>query len=179
MAASAIRFELKKADLEKAIAALKSRSIPGIVRSLNRAAVSTRTLMVRSVAADLGIKQKDVPIAVRNASASRLEAQVIASGKRIPLIKFSARQTKRGVTARLKGGAGKYPNAFIATMPTGHQGVYQRRPGARRLPIYELFGPSIPFVFDKYKKQGLDRGFEQLVKNLIHELRFAATQSAG
>jgi hypothetical protein len=156
--------------------------------------------MVRAIAADMGLKQGDVKryvttrLASVSSAADQLSAAVVASGARIPLIRFSARGPEpsrgrgRGVTARLPTGPGRYPQAFIATMRSGHRGVYirpgassRRSVGARsaNLPITELHGPSIPLVFGKHLEAGLARGEEQLRKNLVHELRFALQESAG
>jgi hypothetical protein len=167
-------------DVQKAIAAFKDRATPAIVRALNRSGVSAQTVMRREVSNDMGLRQKDVPISTEKATGQNLTATVIGQGKRIALMDFSARETKRsGVRAKLPTGAGKYPHAFIRTMPSGHRGVFQRKPGSRRLPIYELYGPSIPHVFMKHADTGMARGQEQLIKNLTHELRFALAQIAA
>jgi len=79
----------------------------------------------------------------------------------------------RGVTARLGGRTKRYSNAFLATMASGHQGVFQRKTTAR-LPIKELFGPSIGHVFLKLIDIGKARAIEQFGKNLVAELRFLA-----
>jgi hypothetical protein len=155
-----------------------------VARALNRAIASANTVMVRAVAEDMGLKQADVrkQIIVRRAVAdavlTRMLASLEARGARLPLIAFKARAGRGGVRARLPGGAGHYPRAFIATMPSGHVGVFQRK-AAPRLPIVELHGPSIPKVFERHTPAGVARGQEQLVKNLVHELRFAIQQSAA
>jgi hypothetical protein len=136
--------------------------------------------MVRVVASDMGLKAGDVRERIwkTDARADRPHATLFASPTRVPLIDFSARETRstrgkgRGVTAKMPGGAGKYPHAFIATMRSGHRGVFQRQ-GRGRFPIYELTGVSIVFVFAKHVAVGLARGEEQLIKNLQSELRFA------
>jgi hypothetical protein len=138
--------------------------------------------MVREVARDLGLRQGDVTDRISTRAAlethgDRMSAWIIATGARIPLFRFRARQTRSGVTARLPGGAGQYPGAFIATMRSGHTGVFKRR-ASGRLPISELHGPSVPKVFEKFIPAGIARGHEQLIKNLVHELRFALSQSA-
>jgi hypothetical protein len=73
-----------------------------------------------------------------------------------PLINYGAKQTKKGVTVRVKNGRTTLRHAFIATMPNGHKGVFERvGSGHKRvtkkgrsymsgLPIKELYGPSIP-----------------------------------
>lgn len=61
----------------------------------------------------------------------------------IPLIEFGARQTRQGVRAAKPWGRSQvFKSAFIATMPSGHRGVFRRRT-KRRLPIKEMMGPSI------------------------------------
>jgi ribosomal protein L13E len=165
----------------RGLANLQANAPAAIARALNRSVTSANVVMVRAVATDLALRQSDVKerISVRNASPAHLVAQLIATGKRIPLIKFNARERRgRGVTARLPGGQGSYPRAFIATMSSGHRGVFVRK-GKPRLPIAELFGPSIPHVFQKHIPQGLARGLEQLAKNLVSEMRFALRRSAG
>ena len=178
---ASITLSLNSADTQRAIARLRARAVPAIVRALNRAQTSANAVMVRLVAADLGLKQKDIRdgIRLKPATASKLSAEIVATGARIPLVKFSARDRRpRGVSARIPGGAGRYPQAFIATMRSGHTGVFQRK-GVARLPIRELHGPSMPKVFEKHIPEGLARGEESLVKNLIHELRFATRQAAA
>lgn len=160
---------------------IRERAPQAEVRALNRAAVSVRTLLVKNIAADTGLKSGTVRerISITNATESSKVARVSVSGKRIPLIDFGARGPEpsrgrgRGVTARNPGGAGRYPHAFIATVGTGgHRGVFERRT-RKRLPIRELFGPSLPHVFNKFVPEAIARGEEALVKNLQSELSHA------
>jgi hypothetical protein len=137
------------------------------------------------VAEDMGLKVGDVNarIRVEQATEDRHVARLYASYKRLPLIDFGAKGPEpsrgkgRGVTARLGGGRNRYPNAFIATMHSGHRGVFTRKAGPR-LPIVELRGPSIAKVFVKHQDVGLARGQEQLAKNLQSEFRFALSRTA-
>lgn len=152
------------------------------VRALNRAIHSARTVMVRAMAGDTGLKSKDVrdAVVVREAFATRPEVSLAASRKRLMLIKFGAkgpvpsRGRGRGVTYRLRGGSGRVENAFIATMTSGHTGVF-RRAGTQRLGIIELKGPSLGRVFAKFRPQGLARALEVFQKNFDHELACAKT----
>lgn len=188
-----LKFDAKK--VQKVIRDAQTRYPKAIARSLNRANVSMRTVMVKHVAADTGLKSATVKkdMTTRDATPAKLTASLEIKGARIPLYEFGARPKEppsrgrgRGVTARLPHGSGRYPHAFIARMKSGHVGVFERVPGARRhglkphrsqLPIYELFGPSLPGVFRKYAKDGLARGQEALIKNLESELRFAGGQT--
>ncbi len=69
-------------------------------------------------------------------------------------------------------------------MKSGHRGVYTRgnkaNPlGRARLPIRELFGPSIAHVFERNVAIGLARGQEQLAKNLRSEFRYVLALEAS
>ena len=193
-------MRLNTSGWQRGLERLAQRFPQATARALNRAIASASVVMVREVAADMGLKQGDVKryittrLAPLAAAADQLSAAVVASSARIPLIRFSARGPEpsrgrgRGVTARLPTGPGRYPQAFIATMASGHRGVFvragassRRSAGARsaNLPVTELHGPSVPLVFGKHLPAGLARGEEQLRKNLVHELRFALQQSAG
>jgi hypothetical protein len=96
---------------------------------------------------------------VTPATFETLQYTVSASGRPIPLSYFDVRQTRRGVSARAWGKRTVYRGTFIATMQTGHMGVFRRNQTASRrerrydergrvyyteLPIIELAGPSIP-----------------------------------
>jgi hypothetical protein len=157
-----------------------------IARALNRAGTSTRAVMARAISKDTGLPVNTVrgKLHLDKATPHHLVVRISVTGKRLPLINFKARGPEpsrgrgRGVTARLPGGAGRYPHAFIATMATGHKGVFQRQsrgPGSRRLPIRQLYGPSLPKVFEKVTPEGLAAGEAALVKNLVSELRFATS----
>jgi minor tail protein Z (GPZ) len=177
-----LELRLNTEGWERGLRRLLDRYPVAIRRSLDRAATSARVVMVREIAKDLGLRQADVAdrITTRGAvdgAGDKMSARIVASGARIPLYRFKARQTRTGVTARLPGGSGTYPGAFIATMPTGHIGVFKRKT-SKSLPIKERFGPSIPKVFEKFMSLGLQRGQEQLIKNLLHEMKFALSQSA-
>ncbi len=174
------------------IQAITTQAIP---RALNRAIVSARTVMVPAIAADMGLKSADVKDRIRteNATADVHVARLHARVQRIPLIEFKAtgpqpsRGRGRGVSYRIGSrGRGRLEHAFIATMRSGHRGVF-RRVGAgdrrsqgawsKNLPVVQLQGPSIARVFTRHKDVGLARGREALVKNLQSEIRFALRRS--
>lgn len=173
-------IRLDTSRMTRGFDALIAKSNLAIARALNRSIASAKTAMVRVVAQDMGLKSGDVRdrILIVEARPDQHVAQLKASAKRIPLIDFNARGPEpsrgkgRGVTARMPGGKGRCPHAFIATMKTGHRGVFQRR-AKSRLHIDELFGASIAYVFTKLRGVGEARAQEQLVKNLQSEIRFA------
>lgn len=171
-------FDTSQARAQLAqLGAKVSRVVP---RALNRAGTSARAAMVPLVAKDMGMKsgtvrERIVPV---KADAGRLVFTLRASAKRIPLIEFDAKGPRpsygrgRGVSARGASGRKTYPRAFLATVGSGHEGVFERKTSAR-LPIRELFGPSIAHVFLKHVEVGKARGQEALIKNLQSEINYA------
>lgn len=145
-------------------------------RALNKVGVWARTRVMKMITREINIKLKDLRdrnVRLRRASFGRLFVVLSIVGRRIPLTHFSARQTKRGVTYRIRrsGRRQRIDDAFIQTMDSGHVGVFVRSGPARvsrrlagrtstrrgqrkglgflvrpRLPISERFGPSIPQV---------------------------------
>jgi hypothetical protein len=142
--------------------------------------------MVSAVAGETGLRSRDVrdAIALREASLAKPEASIAASLKRIPLEKFNAKGPQpsrgrgRGVSYRIGPRAGRLPRAFIAKMPSGHVGVFERRT-KKRLQIDERFGPSLGHIFSKHRQAGIDRALESFHKNFQHELGFAQAQDAS
>lgn len=167
-----------------------------IVRAMNRAIDAARTVMVREIARDTGLKQKDVREALRvqHANFDQPVAELAAKLKRIPLYDFAARGPfpsrgrGRGVSYLRRGVRTTFPEAFIARMDSGHMGVFTRgatparkSSGAwsKNLPIQEQFGPSLGRVFKKYRPQGLARLQEAFRTNLTHDLARALKGQAG
>lgn len=63
--------------------------------------------------------------------------------KRVPLTGYPARQTKKGVSVEVnRGKRTLIAHAFVATLKSGHKGVFVRE-GKARLPIRELFGSRV------------------------------------
>jgi hypothetical protein len=122
-------------------------------RALNKTAASAKSTAVKALAKNIGLAQNKLRpcVQLRQATPRCCDALLfVAKGKRLPLITIDpkAKQGRAGVSYR--GGAGlkrSIAHAFIATMPSGHRGVYARKPSAGRLPIHELLGPSIDYVF--------------------------------
>ncbi|KAJ3472392.1 hypothetical protein NLI96_g13358 [Meripilus lineatus] len=83
---------------------------------------------------------------IKRATANTLLVTLQATGAPIAVINYSARQTGSGVSVNVKTGRKILKHAFIASMKNGHKGVFVRSggKGSKRLPIKELYGPSIP-----------------------------------
>lgn len=150
------------------------------VRSLNRAIVSGQAVVARAVATDMGLKVGVVKASftLSNATDTQPEASVRATDfKRVPLIQFNVKDSGSRLTKALGGGVSytvgnvrkSIPNAFIAVMKSGHRGVFVRI-NKKRLPIRELYGPSIGKVFYKFEDAGQERADEAFLANFEHEL---------
>lgn len=171
-----------------------------LVRALNRSINSARTAVVQQMARDTGLKSKDINAALElrqawvNGEFNSIEASLKATLVRLKLSKFNpsgprpSRGKGRGVSYRLGSARRTVPNAFLATMRSGHEGVFKRvgdsarkSAGARgfNLPIVELKGPSLGHVFKKFRQLGIDRAKEVFEKNFEHELKFEASGSGG
>jgi Prophage minor tail protein Z (GPZ) len=170
-------------DADKALEVLQRyprRTTKATMRALNRALTSGNAELARLIAKDMGLKVSEVKAALKStpATETRLEVKLSASAKRIPLAKFAARQTRKGVSYNLgAGGGGRkvLAHSFIATVGSGHTGVFTRKT-AKRLPIDQKFGPSIGGVLARYRRQGIAKMRETFDARLAHELRFAATE---
>jgi hypothetical protein len=190
MAAVTVRF-----GTEQATAALDELGRAGQValrRSLRRTAASVRAVMASAVATDVGLRVGTVRDEIRlRIDEEAIAARISVSGARIPLEEFSAngplpsRGRGRGVTARIGGVRKRYVGAFRARLRSGHVGVFTRTASSTRksvgawsknLPIRQLFGPSLPHVFDKHVPMGLQHAEDVLAKNLTHEFSFALSR---
>lgn len=169
-------------DIDTAVADLQAmppRVKKATARSLNRAIKAAQTFMSRSMAKDTGLKVADVKagFTLRQAYPENLSASLRAGGTRMPLVLFNAkgpepsRGRKVGVTYKLRGEGTTLPSAFIATMTSGHRGVFLRI-GTGRLPIRELFGPSLGLVFQHFMADGQQVALDAFDKNFTHEFAF-------
>lgn len=135
---------IKKAERAKVIA-------------LNRAGRSALSQTVRFIREKYNIKASDLKDQIKIIPANKTKDVFVikASHKAIGLIKFgSARQTKKGVAVSVSKGNRKTINsAFITEVGKGyHRGVFKRET-KKRLPIKELYGPSVMQVMSSGKAE--------------------------
>jgi len=166
-------------------------------RALNRMRDQAKTAGFRKLADvyDIGPRTMDKYARVTFADRRSLIASINVKGAGFPLYAFDARQTRQGVTVKVKGKRVLISHAFLATMPSGHVGVFARgaygasfkfggkgrritKPRAKRteLPIRELFtfGPSKAFANPDVVDAMQTRVDEQAGPVLRQEIRFAA-----
>lgn len=71
---------------------------------------------------------------------ANMEWSLDLDGKPVPLVAYPHRQGAQGVSVEVnRGKRTLVKGSFLATMKSGHKGVFQRR-GTARLPIRELLG---------------------------------------
>lgn len=148
-----------KSDLKQATISIKGvqKGVPkAIAAALNRVSEGMKTEASRAVRKRYNIKDKDVKergnIKVTRANTSRLEVLLTSRGRNIPLMKFSVtptspRRVKVVKAAVKRGGKKAIPGAFVASMKSGHVGVFKRL-GSARTPIQEKFGPAVPVMLN-------------------------------
>jgi hypothetical protein len=128
---------------------------------INKAAASALTLAVREIQADIGASsQKTIRknVTLSKATTARPQARLTAfSSKRDRIPIYEMKPKPKAVTRRRPAGGVRYgaaskllPGSFIARVQSGHIGVFKRT-GKARLPIQELFGPSVALVFSRKK----------------------------
>lgn len=115
---------------------------------------------------------------IQMARQGALEAVVRAQGRPIALSKFKVspkRVQRRGrknrkIAVSVRKGSSKTLNsAFAASFQSGHTGVVERV-GAKRFPVKELYGPSIPQMMgNKEVSSSVNQhARERLRKNFAH-----------
>lgn len=150
-------------------------------RALNKTLTTVSAEAARQIKADLGgLKIREIKAQFKKllSRPRALTVTLIATGKRIPVIKLDphAMQTGTGVTYHTGKTVHEIPQAFLATVKNGHYGVFTRR-GKSRLPISEKFGASIPKVFlnaavqDAMRKIAVIRWSKVFMQELDYELR--------
>jgi len=123
--------------------------------AINKTLRKMRTEITRTLSNQSGIKQKAIrdQMQMLKPTRSYLKGRVVFGDERIPLIDLGARQTQKGVTFQSEGGERDLiPSAFVTTLGA-HKGVFKRKSAGDgmvgRLPIYELFGPSVTGMFSQ------------------------------
>ena len=161
---------------------LNAKSLRAAVSAMNKAIVTGRTAMQRAIASDTKLPATQIRDAMplQRANWEQARAAFGAPLKRIPLIYFRARQTRRGVTYDAGTGRSVIPHAFLARMASGHPGVFTRLEGRymrRQKPTWtrlrqaigEKAGPSLGHVFAKYRPTVMAQTQAAFDKAFAHE----------
>jgi|SRR6185436_18436295 len=151
-----------------------------ILRSLTKVATQAETFGNKKVRETYNLKRADVDkaISVTPASVSKLQVDIRVKGQRLPLFTLNAKQFGKGVKVTIKkGGRTLLPHAFVATMKSGHTGVFLRSKDkfmqnrlrkfvhgpvqqSKRQAIEEKFTISVPEMF---RSKVIIDGIESLI----------------
>lgn len=177
-------IEIKAEQMER-VQAMLGR-IPGAVpkavaNAINRAAQGGRTDAVKKVREEYTITAGWIreTMEIRQANSANLSASIISRGRPRALTylkirpgKPTKRKPKDGVFAQVKRGAGgPIAKSFVAKMASGHVGVFNRE-GAKRFPIVQRYGPSVPqMIGSKSVRTFVEEGAQRrLDERLDHEI---------
>jgi hypothetical protein len=173
-------------------------TLKALTRAINRSAEGLRTDALREITRDYNVTRKAAAPAFSliRATWAELAAEVKASGSGLRLYGFKPRpsapgRTKaKGVSIVIKKGVRKtIAGSFIARMPSGHVGVFQRVPGkfmrhvgprgGRRQAIKELTTLSVPaMVGAKAIQAALEKQLNaRFVTALQHEVDYTLSRN--
>jgi hypothetical protein len=171
---------------------------------INRTLQPAKTQINREMRKTLNIKAAYLNkyIDIERATRQKWYGRVMLSTERITLMDFDAKVQMGerwivksgqdfaspetgpiGISYKIKKGGKReiIKSAFIATMKSGHQGVFKRT-GKSRLPIQEKFGPSIGLVFDRAKtvvRQVTQTAMSNLDKNIDAQVKYLLSRRAA
>lgn len=155
-----LQVKVDTGRFERDLDAFESDVLKASARTANRLIERAQTAGFRVVAREYGIG----PRAFEQYARTRLarDGETVASvevrGSGLPMYHFQPRQTRKGVTVRIKGKRVLVPHAFMARVASGHVGVFARGAyggkGVRFL-TGDGFGR---FRFGYSKRRAKDRG---------------------
>ena len=141
-------------------------------RAFNRSLQQGRTAATREVGKRYTVRQKDVrpTFKMRRANKSNMEAELLSTGKRLPLTKFSykpkqdttgsnRKQVRVGVK---KGGLKPLGASFV------WNGKIMQRLGKESYPIQQKFGAAVPVMMNN--NEITDRVTETMTQSVIRRL---------
>jgi hypothetical protein len=194
-----VKHDLRRLSIELGL--YPKERLAAAVSAVNKTLTTVRAEAARRIAASYKIKTNEAKKSLRIEKSSRNEVRgaVVASGQPIPLFAFSARQTKKGVTVNVTGKRKLMRHAFIATMKSGHKGVFIRSRGGghpvqfrhgkgsrlrkkgRDLPITELISISVPaaFALAKVGQALIAVAQKRFAEAFAQEARFRLSKRGG
>lgn len=149
-------------------------------RAVQRAALAGKSEAVKQGKNKYNLKSAEITKTFRLIKPTKDNpvAELTSTGKRVRLIKFKV--NPKGVPKKRKmvkvsvlkaQGMKTLKNAFIAKMPNGTTGIFERE-SEKRMPIKQLYGPSVPQLFkEPTVRQAIQNKAKEVLENrLVHEL---------
>jgi hypothetical protein len=136
--------------------------------AINKTATNVKSAASKLIAKQMGTTQKVVNSKARLSKSSRVRdfAVITYSGKPLNLVRFGARQTKKGISAAPWGNRRVFPGTFYGN---DRRTVFKRQTKAR-LPIKSVYGPSIP---QEAAREAVGKASQQVV-NIRFPVHFRA-----
>lgn len=186
-----ISIDYKPEDIRRIERSLSSKQTAKAMRSaINRTLVGGKTDIKKTVTKEYSVKGKDVAetLSVRKVSGSNMNGYIKVGWDGLKLSSFPYKPKKnsswKGVPNRQrqpkvqvkikKGRYETWDDIFVATMPSGHKGLfYNRYPDKTRTGktrITESSGPSITSLVKKHLPKITSLMSERYSKNLLSQL---------
>ena len=140
--------------ISKQLASIPKDAPKILATALNQTARDAQKILLKEAKDSYTIKPKyfnkgSQGLQIRKATTRTLSAMLDSKGEPIDLYNFKNRATETSTRASVKKGGGMKNLliedrwAFVATMKSGHTGLFQRA-GKSRLPIKKKFSLSVP-----------------------------------
>lgn len=186
--ATMITFEVKGLkELREALDPEKYTKIA--TRTLNKLGAQVKTAISREVRSEYNIKAErfNSGLYVRRASWENMSFLLAFKGRFPGLQNFDARQTRKGVTVKVKKQNGRkvVKKGFMANTPEGAQAIWKRtgdamRPmtkgryqGKMREPIERLYGPDIVAMVNQVGVNAAQKAIDENSEKIFaHELEW-------
>ncbi len=170
-------------QLNRVMRSLKNDLEKANVMALNKAGRSAFAALVDDITSNYNIKRKDFMKQVKLYSATKKYPAVLVriKGEVVGAYKFGGRSRKNGTAFTIKksGGPKLIKSSFVATMKSGHVGIFERVGDkvaikGRKYPmqkIKEIYGPSsMELASSDISYQILEKKFFELFKKELERL---------
>ncbi len=111
-------------------------------RALNKTGGKANTILKRDISNSYNLAQKEFAANLKQVKAGpgNIQYKIVGTGRQIPIIKAKGakKQTSLGVRINTGSGSQVLRGHFIATMPSGHTGIFRRKDGAKHKPRRNL-----------------------------------------
>lgn len=172
------------ANLDDVVKRLPTEKLAKTVmsRAINRGLNAGRTQAAREVAKDYAVRQRQVneKTRIKKTTPSNLKATLKFSGPALNVADFKvspskpqpAKRPTLRVTVSKRSGPRQFKGAFLVPVRAGKYRAFRRK-GKERLPIENVWGPSIPSLIggsDRVRTSVQDRIQEVVATRLDHEI---------
>lgn len=110
-------------------------------RALNKTGGKANTILKRDISKSFNLQQSIFKgdLNLIKANASKLQFVIRGTGKQIPVIKVKGAKKQTSLGVRINTGVSKFLKGhFLATMASGHTGVFRRKDNAKHKPRSNL-----------------------------------------